>query len=51
MANLIFDKYGWLEETCLSCDKCYIDDLFHEWTCDEKECPHKEEIDKPESEE
>lgn len=38
MAKMSFDEEGLLEDPCLSCDKCYVDDLFYEWCCDEKEC-------------
>lgn len=43
MAQMNFDENGLLEEPCISCDKCYVDDLFYEWHCDEKECPYKAE--------
>lgn len=43
MAQMIFDEEGLLEEPCLSCDKAYIEDIWHEWCCDEKECLYKEE--------
>ena len=43
MAQMNFDGDGLLKEPCISCDKCYIDDLFYEWHCDEKECPYKAE--------
>ena len=43
MAKMTFDEEGFLEEPCLSCDKSYIEDLWYEWCCDEKECPHKAE--------
>ena len=43
MAKMIFDEEGFLEEPCLSCDKSYIEDIWHEWCCDEKECPYKAE--------
>lgn len=46
MAKMIFDEDGYLEEPCLSCDNAYLEDIWTEWCCDEKECPHK-----PESEE
>ncbi len=36
---MIFDEDGLLEEPCLSCDKAYIEDIWNEWCCDEKECP------------
>lgn len=41
MAKMNFDEEGLLEEPCLSCDKGYIDNLFYEWCCDEKECSYK----------
>ena len=40
MAKIIFDEDGLLEEPCVSCDKAYIEDIWHEWCCDEKECPY-----------
>ena len=40
MAKMNFDEEGLLEEPCLSCDKAYVEDIWHEWCCDEKECPH-----------
>ena len=43
MAKINFDEEGLLEEPCLSCDKGYIDNLFYEWCCDEKECPYTAE--------
>lgn len=36
-----FDDEGLLKEPCLSCKKCYVEDIWHEWCCDEKECPYK----------
>ena len=41
MAQMNFDEEGLLEEPCLSCDKPYIEDIWNEWCCDEKECPYK----------
>lgn len=38
MAKMTFDEDGLLEEPCLSCDKAYVEDIWHEWCCDEKEC-------------
>lgn len=38
MANINFDEDGLLEEPCLSCDKPYVEDIWYEWCCDEKEC-------------
>lgn len=43
MAKMSFDDEGLLEEPCLSCDKCYVEDIWHEFCCDEKECPYKPE--------
>ena len=40
MASMNFDEDGLLEEPCLSCDKAYVEDIWHEWCCDEKECPY-----------
>ena len=38
-----FDEDGFLEEPCLSCDKAYVEDIWHEWCCDEKERPYTAE--------
>lgn len=38
-----FDKDGLLDEPCVSCDKAYVEDIWHEWCCDEEECPHEVE--------
>ncbi len=38
-----FDEDGLLEEPCLSCDKAYVEDIWYEWCCDEKECPYTAE--------
>lgn len=43
MASMKFDEDGLLEEPCLSCDKAYVEDIWHEWCCNEKECPHTAE--------
>ena len=43
MAKMFFDEEGILEEPCLSCDKAYVEDIWHEWCCDEKECLYKAE--------
>ena len=37
---MIFNEDGLLEEPCLSCDKAYVEDIWNEWCCDEKECPY-----------
>lgn len=38
-----FDEDGFLEEPCLSCDKSYVEDIWYELCCDEKECIYKDE--------
>lgn len=38
-----FDEDGLLEEPCLSCNKAYVEDIWYEWCCDEKECPYAAE--------
>jgi len=38
---MYFDDEGLLCEPCLSCDKAYVEDIWHEWCCDEKECQYK----------
>lgn len=42
MNKLIFDEEGFLDEPCLSCDHSYLEDIWHEWCCDEKECAIQE---------
>ena len=37
------DEDGDIAEPCLSCDKAYIEDIWNEWCCDEKECLYKKE--------
>lgn len=41
MAEIVYDEDYDLDEPCLSCDKPYIEDIWNEWCCDIKECPHK----------
>ena len=41
--KMMFDEEGLLKEPCLSCDKAYVEDIWHEWCCDEKECPYMTE--------
>ena len=48
MASMKFDEEGLLEEPCLSCDKAHVEDIWHEWCCDEKECPYTAESEKEE---
>lgn len=43
IGEMRFDEDGLLEEPCLSCDKAYVEDIWHEWCCNEKECPHTAE--------
>lgn len=50
MAKMNVDEEGLLNEPCLSCDKAYVEDIWYEWCCDEKECPHKSDIKPQESE-
>ena len=38
MAIMKYDEDYNLDEPCLSCNKAYVDNLFYEWHCDEKEC-------------
>lgn len=49
MASMNFDEDGLLEEPCLSCDKPYVEDIWYEWCCDEKECSHRAEKEEPKS--
>lgn len=37
------NEEGDITEPCLSCDKAYVEDIWWEWCCDEKECPYQEE--------
>ena len=41
MAEMNFDEEGLLDEPCLSCEKSYIEDIWLEWCCDEKECVYR----------
>lgn len=43
MTSMNFDEDGLLEEPCLSCDKAYVEDIWYQWCCDEKECPYETE--------
>ena len=43
MARMNFDDEGFICEPCLSCDNCYVEDIWGEWCCDKKECPYKAE--------
>lgn len=48
MSKMHFDEEGILEEPCLSCDKCYVEDIWHEWCCDEKKCLYTTDKEKEE---
>lgn len=50
MARMNIDEDGILDEPCASCDSAYLEDIWYEWCCDEKECTHKSEIEPQESE-
>ena len=41
--RIIYDEDYIPEEPCLSCEKSYIEDIWHEYCCDEKKCIHEEE--------
>ena len=41
--RIIYDEDHFLEEPCLSCEKCYLEDIWHEWCCDEKHCIYEKE--------
>lgn len=41
--EIIYDEDYILEEPCVSCEKCYIEDIWNEYCCDEKQCIHQEE--------
>lgn len=41
MAKMNIDEEGLLDEPCLSCEKAYVEDIWHEWCCDEKECSYE----------
>lgn len=38
MAQINFNDEGLITEPCCSCNKAYIEDIWNEWCCDEKEC-------------
>ena len=38
-----FNEDGELEEPCLTCKYAYIEDIWYEWCCDEKECSYESE--------
>lgn len=50
MAYMFLDEEGLIDEPCLSCENSYIEDIWWEWCCDEKECPYKAELKPQESE-
>lgn len=41
MAKINIDDEGLVVEPCLSCEKSYIEDIWNEWFCDEKECLYR----------
>lgn len=41
--EIIYDEDYIPEEPCLSCEKSYIEDIWNEYCCDEKQCIHQEE--------
>ena len=41
--EIIYDEDYILEEPCVSCEKCYVEDIWNEHCCDEKQCIHQEE--------
>ena len=43
MAKTNIDEEGLLGEPCLSCEKAYMENIWDEWCCDEKECPYEAE--------
>ena len=43
MAKMSIDNEGLIIEPCLSCEKSYMEDIWNEWCCDEKECPYESE--------
>jgi len=38
-----FDEDSLLQEPCLSCTKAYVENIWHEWCCKERECPYTAE--------
>ena len=40
---IMHDEDGDIAEPCLSCGKAYVEDIWGEWCCDEKECLYKKE--------
>lgn len=41
--QILYDDDYIVCEPCVSCEKSYIEDIWCETFCDEKECIHKEE--------
>ena len=38
--QIIYDEDFIISEPCLSCEKSYVEDIWFETFCDEKECIH-----------
>jgi hypothetical protein len=38
-----FDEDGLLQEPRLSCTKAYVENIWHNWCCDETECIYMRE--------
>ena len=41
MAKISFNDDGLPKEPCLSCEKSYVEDIWGDFCCDEKECPYE----------
>ncbi len=41
--RIIYDEDYIPEEPCLSCEKCYVENIWNEYCCDEKHCIHEKE--------
>ena len=44
--EVIYDEDNLVCEPCLSCEKLYVEDIWFESCCNEKECIHRAEYEK-----
>jgi hypothetical protein len=42
MQRVLTNKEGIIEEPCVSCEKCYVEDIWNEFCCDERQCIYPE---------